>query len=103
MMCPHCGANSAIIGATHKKAKHHFLYARQCDLGHKFMTAEVHLSQLADKREFDSATHAINLRILRFNRDAAIRRDARSNRVVAEEYGLTEARVRQIRARLAKK
>jgi hypothetical protein len=98
MNCPICGAPSDVLAFRRIDEEHRTDYFRSCDRGHKFQTSEVHPPQLADKRELECATRNIARRIARFKRDLAIAEDQRPARVVAAEYGLTDARVRQIRA-----
>lgn len=98
MKCSICGADSDVTGVAHKPEQHTIEYSRVCDRGHKFKSVEVYPTQLADRRELECATRNIARRIARFKRDLAIAEDQRPARVVAAEYGLTDARVRQIRA-----
>lgn len=98
MNCPICGAPSDVLGFQRLEQEHRTDYARVCDRGHKFQTSEVHAPQLADRRELECAVRNITRRIARFKRDLAIAEDERPARVVAAEHGLTDTRVRQIRA-----
>lgn len=91
MNCPRCGAWTNVLatrGATRR---------RECGNGHRFTTVEVVPSVV---RERDYATHlrAAAGRATRHRRDLRIVEDARGASAVAREHGLTEARVRQIRA-----
>jgi len=98
MKCPTCGSPSEVTGVRPADERYHVEYNRVCERGHRFQTVEAPLSLLADKRELECAVRNINRRIARFNRDLAIAQDERPARVVAAAYGLTDARVRQIRA-----
>ena len=98
MNCPHCGADSVVTAVVEKPAEHRVVLFRTCDNDHKFVTTEVHLSQLADKRELDCAIRTIDRKVALFRRNCAILDDVRPLKEVAAAHGLTEARVRQIRA-----
>lgn len=98
MMCSTCGAASTILPAETFDAGLRVTRWRMCGLGHKFITAEVHLSQLADARELRCAQRNIQRRIARFERDVLIAMDERPARLVAAQHKITQARVRQIRA-----
>lgn len=98
MMCPSCGTASTILPAETFDAGLRVTRWRTCHLGHKFLTAEVHLSQLADARELRCAQRNIERRIARFERNVAISIDERPARQVAAQHKITETRVRQIRA-----
>ena len=98
MKCPTCGAPSDVLGFYRLDDQHRVNYFRACERGHKFITAEVHPTQLADVREMSCAVRNIRRRISRWHRDEEICRDKRPSREVAEEYNLTDTRVRQIRA-----
>ncbi len=101
MMCPICGADSAVALKSERAHEHRTVFSRMCTNGHRFTTAEVPLTLLADKRETECALRNIERRIALYKRNAAIALDSRLTKVVAAEYGLTEARVRQIRASLS--
>lgn len=98
MKCSICGSDSDYVGRTVVPEKHYVLFHRVCERGHRFVTAEVYPSQLADAREMSCAVRNITRRIYRFQRDMAIAQDERPTREIAEDFNLTEARVRQIRA-----
>lgn len=98
MKCPICGEPSDVLHVEPVDLEYRVDRSRQCEHGHKFRTTEVHLSQLADRREFYCAIRNIARRIARHQRDIAIAEDTRPVKVVAAEHGLTDARVRQIRA-----
>jgi ribosomal protein L44E len=96
MKCPVCGELSRVVevatGAYENK------FTRQCDNGHVFSTVEVHKTQLADAREMACAIRRIKRRVDLYARNNKIIQDKRSNKEIAKDYGLTESRVRQIRA-----
>ena len=98
MMCPICGSASEVRGHLPMPHEHRVLFNRVCDEGHKFMTVEVHVTQLADARELSCAVRNIQRRIARWHRDLLIAEDTRPSKVVAAEHGITDTRVRQIRA-----
>lgn len=98
MNCPICGARSRVEAQLPRPLELRTEFHRTCDRGHKFVTSEVYLSQLADAREMRCAVRNIRRRIERFERDVSIAADARPVRELAEEYNLTDTRVRQIRA-----
>lgn len=100
MICPHCGAPSAVVTTSPREEEYRTLFARRCDNGHRFSTAEVPLTLLADKRETACALRNIERRVALYNRNMAIAQDTRLAKVVAADYGITDARVRQIRASL---
>lgn len=96
MKCPVCGAESRELARQHKPFM--TTIVRTCVAGHRFGTYEVHKTQLADKREMDYAIRNIKRRVDMFHRNRAIMGDPRPTKEVAKDYGLTETRVRQIRA-----
>lgn len=98
MKCPICGSASSVLLKTEQPHEHRIVNERICERRHRFATAEVPLQLLADKRESDCAVRNIERRIARYQRDSRIAQDPRSAKVVAAEYNLTSARVRQIRA-----
>lgn len=99
MKCPICGTtDSDVKGMIRTPELHKIEYQRVCDNGHRYVTVEVHPTQLADKREMDCAVRRINRRIEQHRRDVAIAADPRPTSVVAAAYDITDARVRQIRA-----
>jgi hypothetical protein len=100
MKCSTCGADSEVVGVANNPQDHRVTYMRVCDLGHRFQTVEVYPTQLADARDMACAIRNVNRRIAHFKRNIAIARDTRSTKDVAADYGLTDARVRQIRASL---
>jgi len=98
MRCNVCGAISTELHRSYVSAMHATFIHRKCIQGHAFQTVEVYPNQLADGREMTSAIRRIDKRISLHNRDASIAQDPRPNKEVADAYGLTIARVRQIRA-----
>lgn len=96
MKCSFCGADSRVTDRKVLPEKHCVVLYRACTRQHRFMTAEVYISQLADAREMSCAVRNITRRIQRFQRDMAIASDARPVRDVADAFNLTETRVRQI-------
>jgi hypothetical protein len=98
MKCSICGAGSKVVLFQERNNEYKTVYSRICDRGHRFTTVEVPLSLLADKRELACAQRNIDRRIARYLRDEKIAQDSRPNKVVAAEHGLTDTRVRQIRA-----
>jgi hypothetical protein len=100
MNCNICGAHSVELHRTYSSNIHQMRIARECTNGHSFFTVEVYPSQLADAREMACAVRSTNRRIELYKRDLLISLDKRSNKEVAASYGLTVARVRQIRSTL---
>lgn len=68
---------------------------------HRFKTREV-IAELMDLREARTYLAAAGTRAGMAKRNGKILRDIRSATEVARDYGITEARVRQIRAALKK-
>lgn len=100
MMCIVCGAASRAVSTSDHRTRR-IIRSHLCENGHRFITAEVPLTLLADKRETECALRNIERRVALHNRNAAIAQDDRPAKVVAAEYGITDARVRQIRASLS--
>jgi hypothetical protein len=99
MRCPTCGAEpTRRLVRIDVPEEHRRIHHRACPLGHHFWTTEVHFSQLANGREFASAVRGLDRRLAIWRRNEAIALDPRSSHVVAEQYGISSARVRQIRA-----
>jgi hypothetical protein len=98
MNCPICGMKSHVALSTDRQHEFRIVNSRICDRGHRFTTSEVPLSFLADKRELDSAINTVERRIARYKRDLQLIADKRPAKIVAKEFGITDARVRQIRA-----
>lgn len=97
--CPHCDAATPVLlectyDAHTRTTTRHML----CANSHRFTSKEVPAAMVAPARERRSALSAIERRVQLWVRDRAILRDLRPLREVAAEHGLTEARVRQIRA-----
>jgi hypothetical protein len=97
MMCPICGDKSSVVAHVRMPHECRVVYDRVCDSGHKFMTTEVHPTQLADAREMRCAVRNIHRRVSRYHRDLEIASDTRPLREIAEDFNITETRVRQIR------
>ena len=100
MNCNICGAHSLELHRIYSATLLQTLIVRKCVNGHKFSTVEVHPNQLADAREMACAVRTTIRRTELYKRDQEIALDKRSNKEVAASYGLTAARVRQIRAAL---
>lgn len=98
MNCPICGTRSQVALSIERQNEFRIVNSRICDNGHRFTTSEVPLSFLADKRELECAIRNVERRIARYARDSEIIKDNRPAKVVAEKFGITDARVRQIRA-----
>ena len=100
MNCNICGARSLELHRTYSAKLLQNRIERKCMNGHSFFTVEVYPNQLADAREMACAVRTTNRRIELYRRDLEIALDKRSSKEVAASYGLTTARVRQIRAAL---
>jgi len=98
MMCKFCGAETTMVRRIAGPDGTIDHVDRTCANGHTFISHEVHTSMLADARELNSARQHIRQRVARFYRDQRIAADPRPSTEVAAEYGLTDARVRQIRS-----
>lgn len=98
MKCPTCGAWSEVT-ETREAANGLTRRARRCANEHRFMTFEV-LPQVikAAGQNVAATARAAQDRVARWRRDHAIARDLRPAAQVARDHGITEARVRQIRA-----
>lgn len=97
-MCKYCGAETTLVRRIPGPDGTIDHVDRTCSNGHTFLSHEVHTSMLADRRELNSARGRIQQRIALFERDRRIAADPRPAAQVAAEYGLTDARVRQIRS-----
>jgi hypothetical protein len=100
MNCNICGARSVELHRVYSTKLLQNRIARKCMNGHAFFTVEVYPNQLSDAREMACAVRSTNRRIELYKRDLLISLDKRSNKEVAASYGLTVARVRQIRSTL---
>lgn len=98
MNCPICGMRSHVALSTERRHEFRIVNSRICDRGHRFTTSEVPLTFLADTRELACAIRNVERRIERYNRDLQIIADKRPATVVAKKFGITDTRVRQIRA-----
>lgn len=96
MKCPRCGAASDVLESrpTPEMATRR---RRECHNGHRFRTVEV-LPAATNRRDLAAAARAAAAAIARWTRDRLIRTDPRPSTHVARDFGLTEARVRQIRS-----
>lgn len=101
MNCPTCGAWSEVTD-TRAAPNDMIRRRRACANGHKFATFEV-LPQVVRAAAGNAAAtaRASKASAARWARDRAIARDTRPATQVAADHGITEARVRQIRASLA--
>ena len=97
MKCPTCAAASEKLPRVHE-GQHSTEHFYLCDNGHRFKTLEVHPTMVADARELHCAVNKIQRRVALWHRDSAIAADPRPTKVVAADYDITDARVRQIRA-----
>lgn len=98
MRCVVCGAETTITTTKPLPGRWRIEHQRVCFRGHKFRTAEVPVQMLADRREELSALRGVTATIARFHRDCSIAQDPRPAAEVASEWGISYARVRQIRA-----
>lgn len=96
MKCPLCSAWSQVV-ATREAAHNALRRRRLCANGHKFTTFEV-VPEAVSRRELQASAKTQLQRAKLWRRDEAIRKDPRPATQVAMSYGLTEARIRQIRA-----
>lgn len=101
MKCPSCGAESRVL-ATRTGEHNTLTRHRECDNLHRFKTREV-IAELMDLRESKKYLAAASSRAGLAKRNGKILRDIRPATEVAKDYGITEARVRQIRAELKNK
>lgn len=95
MKCPICGAWTEVRD-TRAGAHHSVRRRRQCGNGHTFPTMEV-LTPAVSRKDLASAARAAALRAHNWRRDREIIADPRPTAVIARAWGLTGARVRQIR------
>jgi hypothetical protein len=96
MKCPRCGAASDVLETRpgeHLTTKRR----RECFNGHRFLTLEV-LPPATNRRDLAAAAQAAMAAARRWTRDLRVRKDPRPSTHVARELGITDARVRQIRA-----
>lgn len=92
MKCPVCGAWSSVLATrgAHRR--------RECANGHRFTSIEV-VPSVVHAKDYRAYVRGVAERAKTWPRDRRILEDSRSSTVVAREYGITPARVRQIRAR----
>lgn len=91
MKCPTCGAWSSVLetrGVTRR---------RECANGHRFSTIEVPPG-VVNKKDYRAFRRGAALRTRNWARDQRICADPRGSTTIARELGISEARVRQIRA-----
>lgn len=101
MICPTCGAWSEV--SETRSAKQGMIKRRRvCANGHRFSTFEVlpQVVKAAGSGNTASTAKAAAASAARWARDRSIARDLRPASQVAKDHGITEARVRQIRASL---
>lgn len=84
MKCPHCGAWTSVL-STRGTARR-----RQCGNGHRFSTVE-------------TVVGLPGRRVQKWARNQAICADPRSNSELARVHGVSEARIREIRAEAQRK
>ena len=96
MKCPICGLVGTV--ETIRSAEHEMVHrARVCDYGHKFHTYEVYPPTVrSSKRELLVTASKVRANAARWDRDQKIRGSSAEVAVLAAEYGLTKARIRQI-------
>lgn len=105
MKCTVCGAMTQRIGWASHEDPLQEVGIRICSNGHETFTREVPTTFVMRGRELASAQRRVLKRVALFERDERIARDWRPSKEVADDYGITPARVRQIRiqAQLRKK
>lgn len=96
MMCPKCGAWSE-VAETRKQIDLIIRRRRKCANNHSFTTFEVYPAMVASKRDVRKAAAKASTNAKLWQRDRQIRADSRSTAEVARHWGLTTARIRQIR------
>lgn len=95
MKCHICGAWT-IVKETRESPIVGIRRRRECGNGHLFTTIEV-LPAVVSKRDLRGNMRAAKASAARWQRDDSIRRDPRSATQLAKVWGISEARVRQIR------
>lgn len=95
MKCPTCGAWSSVL-ATRGTTRR-----RECANGHRFSTLEVPPGVVSQK-DYRAFRRGAALRARNWTRDRYIVADPRGSTTLARDLGITEARVRQIRAKARK-
>lgn len=100
MRCPNCGAETSVL-QTRKYMELFLRRARICFNDHRFFTLEVPPS-MVDSRSLKLAVHGLKTRRkVAHQRIAAVKRAPHTPAaVLAEQLGISDARVRQIRAKL---
>jgi hypothetical protein len=99
MICPRCGAASRVM-ETRDAADGTQRRRRECDNFHRFSTWEVYEQTLkaAGKEDVAATWRRAQENARRWWRDRRVILDPRPAVAVAPEVGLTDTRVRQIRA-----
>jgi transcriptional regulator NrdR family protein len=93
--CPRCGADSDVLETRTQTAT--VVRRRRCFNEHRFVTHEVPPGAL-DKRRLPVIAKALAQRAAAWGRRQVVLRSQESATETAKRVGLTEARVRQIRA-----
>lgn len=98
MRCNKCAAESEVLET--RKSAPWVRRTRLCFNGHKFVTYEVYSGNI-DKRTRDATVRGLKLMSLANQRRFRVRNGAgKTASQLAQELGVTEARVRQIRKEL---
>lgn len=92
MKCPHCGAWSTVLDTRNTRRR------RECANGHRFATVEV-VPGVINTKDYRAHLRGAAERARNWTRDRRIVEDPRGSVTVARDYGISDARVRQIRAR----
>lgn len=92
MKCPTCGAWSSVL-ATREISRR-----RECANGHRFSSVEVP-AFVVNQKDYRAFQRGARLRARNWARDQRVLSDPRGSTTLARELGITEARVRQIRAK----
>lgn len=93
MKCPHCGAWTNVLDTRATRRR------RECANGHRFATVEV-VPSVVNAKDYRAHLRGAALRAKNWVRDRRVADDPRGSTAIARELGLSEARVRQIRARV---
>ena len=98
MRCNKCAAESEVLET--RKSAPWVRRTRLCFNGHKFVTYEVYSGNI-DKRTRDATVRGLKLMSLANQRRLRVKNGAgKTASQLAQELGVTEARVRQIRKEL---
>lgn len=95
MKCPICGAVTRVL-ETRATDTHATRRQRECDNLHRFATFEV-VGPAVNPGSLRRAESTVRANQARWQRDRAIRLDPRPPEIVGAEFGLSPARVRDIR------